>query len=75
MSEKGLRVLYPANQKDFLKIPGNPIGYWMDENSLKCFSNNESLGAIAPASAGLQTGNNSRFLRFFFEVKSESIVG
>ena len=73
VSEKGLRVLYLANQKDFFKIPGNPIGYWMDENSLKCFSNNESLGAIAPPSAGLQTGNNSRFLRFFFEVKAESI--
>lgn len=65
--------VYSINQNDFIKIPGSPIGYWLDNKSLRCFSDFESLEDIAPPSAGLQTGNNSRFLRYFYELKSDSI--
>ena len=33
---------YNSNQKDFLKIPGNPIGYWLGEKWFECvFINNK----------------------------------
>lgn len=65
---------FNANQKDFEKIPGNPIGYWANEQALICFENFDCVGNVAPPSAGLQTGENERFLRYFFEI-SENRIG
>ena len=30
-------LFYTSNQKDFEKIPGSPIGYWLSENWIKTF--------------------------------------
>ena len=60
-----------ANQKDFEKIPGSPIGYWLSEKVTNIFKRKTD---IRPVSAGLnKTANNDRFLRFVWEVTKESI--
>lgn len=62
---------YTANQKDFEKIPGSPIGYWLSEKATNIFKRKTD---IRPVSAGLnKTANNDRFLRFVWEVTKESI--
>jgi hypothetical protein len=58
---------YTANQKDFEKIPGRPIGYWLSEKLYKSFEG-KLVGHIAPVRKGNSTSNNLRFLRFGYEI-------
>ncbi|RMG72890.1 MAG: BREX-1 system adenine-specific DNA-methyltransferase PglX, partial [Bacteroidetes bacterium] len=60
---------YTANQKDFEKIPGSPVGYWLGRKVFDLFLNNESLDNFVGAKLGMRTGNNLRFLRSWFEVE------
>lgn len=73
IDSRGLKISYRANQKDFLKIPGNSLGYWVSKNALEIFDSHPKLGEIAAPSAGLQTGNNTRFLKFHYEVDRNKI--
>lgn len=63
---------YRANQKDFLKIPGSPIGYWVSDNVRAAF-NNPSVSDFAQIKQGTITGDNDRFLRYIFEITNEDI--
>jgi len=62
---------YTANQKNFKKIPGSPIGYWLNDSMIELFSKGV-LGEKYKAKVGLQTGDNDRFTRFFFELNISS---
>ena len=59
---------YNSNQKDFLKIPGNPIGYWLGEKWLNVFSLTTSISDIAEVRGGMTSGNNNYFIRFWSEI-------
>jgi hypothetical protein len=56
-----------ANQKDFEKIPGSPIGYWLNDNALGVFDN-QKVGEISSPRLGMATADNLKFLRFTWEV-------
>lgn len=73
-SDNGLKLYFEANQSDFEKIPGCPIGYWISPNILRIFTSNLALSAVASPCVGLQTADNARFLRLWFEV-SRSRIG
>ncbi len=60
---------YIKNQKDFEKIPGNNIGYWLSGKALKTFSVGKNIRKVAPPKQGLATGNNDFFLRNWNEIK------
>jgi len=64
---------YLASQKDFEKITGSPIGYWVKEQSIKIFSQSDILDDVGDAKQGLATSDNNRFLRLWTEVKYEKI--
>ncbi|WP_421224755.1 BREX-1 system adenine-specific DNA-methyltransferase PglX [Aeromonas jandaei] len=64
---------YRASAADFGKIPGNPIAYWISEKSIAAFSNSP-LSEKAVFRAGLQTGDNDTFLRYWYEVCSSKFV-
>ncbi|WP_145931271.1 BREX-1 system adenine-specific DNA-methyltransferase PglX [Yersinia bercovieri] len=59
-------------QGDFKKIPGAPIAYWISDQYFDLFSKNKSLNFFADIGKGLDTGDNERFLRFWFEVSSSN---
>ena len=59
---------YITNQKDFKKIPGNPIGYWANEKTLEVFNDAEILGKQVSPMQGLTTTNNARFIREWREI-------
>jgi type II restriction/modification system DNA methylase subunit YeeA len=62
------------DQKDFYKIPGTPLGYWLSENIIKGFDNMR-LEQVGKVRQGFQTGNNSRFIRLWYEVDiNKSVV-
>ena len=65
----GAKVYYPnVKQKDFEKIPGCPIGYWVSQKIFSAFGGNLALSAVARPCVGLQTADNARFLRYWTEV-------
>jgi len=64
----GLQISYTANQKDFRKIPENPICYWLPKVLLDAFKNEVPLGDKVNIRAGLQTGDTLQFLRLWNEV-------
>lgn len=64
--------LYPINypnveQKNFEKIPGCPIGYWVSEKMISAM-NNTSIGSHCKVIAGLCTGDNGHYIFNWHEV-------
>ena len=58
---------YAAEQSNFSKIPGSPVAYWLSLAALKCFDG-AVLSDFADTKTGMQTCDNNRFLRLWFEV-------
>ena len=64
---------YEAKQEDFEKIPGSPIAYWVTKGIKEAFNDGNSIEDIAPVRQGFQTGDNDRFLRYWFEIQNNTI--
>ena len=65
---------YTVDAKDFIKIPGSPIAYWVSDQTRNVFYENDKLGNFASPRAGLATGDNPKFERFWFEVTFGNIA-
>lgn len=65
-----VRNHFTANQKNFSKIPGSPIAYWVSEKFIKAYQNGRLIGQFSMVSEGIKTGDNNRFLRLWFEISS-----
>ncbi|MDD3543645.1 MAG: BREX-1 system adenine-specific DNA-methyltransferase PglX, partial [Petrimonas sp.] len=63
---------YTANQKDFEKIPGSPIGYWVSEKMLKIYDST-SFSSDYILREGLKTGDNDRFIKLWSEISYNKI--
>lgn len=59
---------YRADASTFHDIPGSPIAYWASEAVHETFISSEPLGAAHTFRVGMQTGNNGKFLRLWWEV-------
>ena len=59
--------LYASSATNFSKIPGRPIAYWVSKNLLFAF-NKSTLSTVANCCTGMQTGNNSKYVRAWYEV-------
>jgi len=64
---------YRVDQHDFAQIPGSPIVYWLSEAMLKTFKQGKTLEDVSQPRVGLQTGNNNRFVREWWEVSGRKI--
>ena len=58
---------FQAKQKDFEKIPGSPIAYWVSDKVREIFEN-KLIGDLFPVKKGADTGNNDLFLKMWHEV-------
>jgi hypothetical protein len=56
-----------VNQKDFEKIPGSPIGYWISANAFNTFAH-PKIGEKLYPRLGMATADNHKFLRFVWEI-------
>lgn len=54
-------------QQNFNKIPGSPIGYWVSERVVSAFENRK-ISSYGHSFQGLITGNNSYYLRLWYEI-------
>ncbi len=59
---------YRADATTFHDIPGSPIAYWASEAVHEAFLLGKSLGSIGYPRVGIQTGENAKFLRLWWEV-------
>ena len=62
------------NQQQLQVIPGWPIAYWVSRKIRETFTRNRALSAVANPWVGLQTADNARFLRSWFEVTFSRIA-
>ena len=68
------RIYYPnVEQKNFEKIPGSPIGYWVSNHIFNIFENSTPISNYSTARSGFSTGNNDLFIRTWNEVSFKSI--
>lgn len=58
-------------QINFDKIPGSPIAYWVSEREQNEYYQGDLLGRYTEPKTGINTGENSVFLRLWFEVNSK----
>lgn len=65
--------MYHASKTQFSAIPGNPLAYWASKNISVAFQTGTPVSELAVARNGMKTGDNSRFLRFWWEVCSAGI--
>ncbi|MDI7744059.1 BREX-1 system adenine-specific DNA-methyltransferase PglX [Lysinibacillus fusiformis] len=66
-------ISYKINIDKFKLIPGVPFAYWIDESYLNVFERGISITEFAETFQGIITGDNEKFLRFWYEVDSIKI--
>ena len=66
--------VYRLPQRTFDAIPGAPWAYWLPDGLRRLFETLPSLGEVAQPRQGLATGDNFRFLRFWWEVGRKCVA-
>lgn len=57
---------YRRDADTFKQIPGTPIAYWASDRFINLFS--DLITRYSVANEGIKTGDNDRFLKYWFEV-------
>ena len=65
---------YEAEQSNFSKIPGSPIAYWISYKFVDILENEKKLSDFGTACVGLQTSDNNRFIKIWYEVSNIKIA-
>ncbi|SQD78319.1 BREX-1 system adenine-specific DNA-methyltransferase PglX [Moritella yayanosii] len=65
-------ISFSATINDFKKLPGKPVAYWISDRIIDVFSNAQNLSDFSDIGKGLDTGDNGRFLRLWWEVSKKS---
>jgi len=74
-SKEGAKIYYPSVlQSNFKKIPGCPIGYWLNDNWSKLFEQVIKLESKYEFKKGMSTGDNARFIKAWFEIAYSKII-
>lgn len=74
IADNDCRYFYQTEQCEFSKVPGSPIAYWIPNRMIQSFCEDASFGDDLECYVGMRTGDNARFLRFWFEVNSHDIA-
>ena len=64
---KDCGYFYEADERNFEKIPGSPVAYWASQEAIENFLKND-LNSYGNAVKGLDTCDNNRFVRDWYEV-------
>ena len=75
INSKSYTVNYPnVEQKNFEKIPGCPIGYWVSENVISMFDKNSSFSNIFDVKTGFTSGNTDKYKRKWYELSFNKLT-
>ena len=61
-----------SEQSLFDKIPGYAIGYWLSNTIINLFSNSK-ISDLSDVCVGIQTGDNDKYIHYWFEVDNSSL--
>ncbi len=59
--------IHKVRQRNFELLPGNPIVYWLSNEYFEAFKKTSYIEQLVERKAGVVTGNDNYFLRFWFE--------
>lgn len=62
------RNQFLTTKTNFIKIPGKPYAYWVNQSILDMFEKQNKIKDFGQPRSGLSTSDNARFLRNWFEV-------
>lgn len=62
------KIVFRAAAKNFCKIPGSPIAYWVGKKAIKVFENPTVESCSYKVCKGCFTGDNDKYLRWWYEV-------
>jgi hypothetical protein len=69
------KYVYAVNPESFGQVPGSPFAYWVSDRILKLFLDEPPLESEGrQVRAGLQTSDDFRFVRTWWEVSPCSIL-
>lgn len=64
---------YTTKSNNFIEIPGSPIAYWADDSLRNAFKDNKTLYNFSTSASQNVTGDNKKYVRFFWEVNNKNI--
>lgn len=68
LADKNCGYFYETDQTNFSKIPGSPVAYWLSRQVFIAFSTIPGAGKYMDFKKGMSTGDNARFIRYWYEV-------
>ena len=66
---------YTAQQDNFAKIPGAPVAYWLSNKLFALYENGITMDSVSHPKVGMQTSNNDKYLRLWFEINYSEFGG
>ena len=66
-------VRFSGKLRDFSKIPGSPLTYWLSKRAKEVFTIGTSAGSIGDARQGMSTTDNKKYLRLWCEISISKI--
>ena len=60
---------YRKRAESFELIPGSPIGYWVSERLWEAYGDGETFAEVGHPKVGMQTSNNEKYLRLWWEIR------
>lgn len=60
--------------QECLGLPGSPLAFWASEDLIRAFCSDQRVGDAADIRVGLDTGDNARFLRLWYEVAASQTL-
>ena len=67
-------VIFYARQDKYNNIPGAPIAYWISEGTANNFIKFDKLSSYCENRVGLDTGDNEKYLKNWFEILFNKIA-
>jgi len=65
--------LFRQTQESFRQLPGTPIAFWISQRLGECFRLKDTVADHAETRIGLITGDNERYIRWWWEVAFSNI--
>ena len=65
--------LYVTSFDKYFKIPGVPCAYWIENSLLNVFNNHHNIYDYSISPSQNVTGNNEKYLRYFWEVNGRDV--
>ncbi|WP_260162249.1 BREX-1 system adenine-specific DNA-methyltransferase PglX [Lentilactobacillus buchneri] len=72
IADPGVKYLYRTNQTIFNSLPGQVLSYWLSSKIVSCFDRLPQVQEYFAPKVGIQTGDNTRFYKNWYEISTES---